>query len=99
MMTTTTKRRAVSKVEQRKQVAAEVLAGTRCPCEEHEVRPPTDFTAINCANNVCRAPLLPRGRFLHWGHCDKCKAVYWDSGLGVVEVDDRSVVDGLRRFL
>lgn len=93
-MIPTTRRKAGMKAR----VAAEVRAGTRCPCEEHDVRPPTDFTVISCAHKVCQVPLQPRGRFLHWGQCEQCKAVYWDSGLDVIEVD-RAVGDNLRRFL
>lgn len=98
-MTITMRRRAATKTERRAKVAAEVLAGRRCPCEGHDVRPPTDFTSINCVNKMCQTLLQPRGQFLHWGHCDKCKAVYWDSGVGVIEIDDQAAVDSLRRFL
>jgi hypothetical protein len=90
--------RAETKAGQRAKVAAEVLAGTRCPCEEHDVRPPTDFTAIMCAHKVCESALQPRGRFLHWGHCQKCKAVYWYDGVSLIEAD-ATVADGLRRFM
>jgi hypothetical protein len=50
-----------------------------------------------CAHKVCQVPLQPRGRFLHWGQCEKCKAVYWDSGLSMIEADG-ATVESLRRF-
>jgi hypothetical protein len=95
-MATTTKPRAETKAVQRARFAAEISAGTLCPCEEHNVRPPTDFTAIMCSHKVCESPLQARGRFLHWGECGKCKTVYWDSGDSVVEIDP-AMVDNLRR--